>query len=223
MAVGIVVTTLAGLIPAVRATRVPPVAVLREAAVAEPGSSAAPCAAVVGVVGRPAERLGGSSGGLARRNAMRNPGRTFSTAMALTIGVALVTLVTVVAAGLKDDDDVVAGASRVGRPRRRSAPTAGRRWTPSVVCEAAEVPGVRAVSGIRRTARRRSATWRSSTAIDPATLPQVFRFDWAEGDDDVAGDARRDGAIVDEGWAAEHGLKVGSTFDVTSANGTTLP
>ena len=37
-----------------------------------------------------------------RFNAMRNPTRTFSTAMALTIGVALVTLVTVVATGLKD-------------------------------------------------------------------------------------------------------------------------
>src|SRR5439155_432074 len=41
------------------------------------------------VLGRPARRLGGSAGALARGNAMRNPARTSSTAAALMIGVAL--------------------------------------------------------------------------------------------------------------------------------------
>ena len=40
---------------------------------------------------------------LARRNAMRNPGRTAVTAAALMIGVMLVTAVTVVAEGLRQE------------------------------------------------------------------------------------------------------------------------
>ena len=90
--------------PAWRATRVPPVAALRAA---EPGAGRVACSAraargLASLLGRPAQRVGGVAGGLARRNAMRQPGRTMATAAALTIGVALVTLVTVVAAGLKD-------------------------------------------------------------------------------------------------------------------------
>ena len=102
--VGTLVTLAAGLLPAWRATRVPPVAALRDAA---PGSGKVrlPARAVrllASLIGRSAERVGGSAGRLARRNAMRNPGRTAVTASALMIGVALVTLVTVVAQGLRD-------------------------------------------------------------------------------------------------------------------------
>ncbi len=102
--VGTLVTLAAGFVPAWKATRVPPVAALRDAA---PGSGKVrlPARAVRGlasILGRPAERLGGSAGRLARRNAMRNPSRTAVTASAMMIGVALVTLVTVVAQGLRD-------------------------------------------------------------------------------------------------------------------------
>ena len=102
--VGTLVTLVAGFVPAWRATRVPPVAALRDAA---PGSGKVrlPARAVRGlasILGRPAERIGGSAGRLARRNAMRSPGRTAVTASAMMIGVALVTLVTVVAQGLRD-------------------------------------------------------------------------------------------------------------------------
>ena len=47
------------------------------------------------------ERVRGLTGRLARENAMRKPGRTATTAAALMIGLALVTFVTVFAAGLK--------------------------------------------------------------------------------------------------------------------------
>ena len=45
------------------------------------------------VLGWPATRIAGAAGALARRNAARNPARTASTAAALMIGLALVTLV----------------------------------------------------------------------------------------------------------------------------------
>jgi len=46
--------------------------------------------AIVGALGRPVQATGGPAAMLARRNAMRAPGRTAITASALTIGVALV-------------------------------------------------------------------------------------------------------------------------------------
>ena len=53
------------------------------------------------VLGRPATRIGGVAGDLARSNSMRNPGRTASTAAALMIGLALVTIVAVLAQGMR--------------------------------------------------------------------------------------------------------------------------
>src|SRR4051794_7882635 len=53
------------------------------------------------VLGAPGARFGGSPGQLAQQNAMRAPSRTAATASALMIGLALVTVVAVLAAGLK--------------------------------------------------------------------------------------------------------------------------
>ena len=57
-----------------------------------------PIAAIVGV---PGEKLAGVSGFLARRNTLRNPGRTAATAAALMIGLALVTFVAVLSNSMK--------------------------------------------------------------------------------------------------------------------------
>ena len=56
---------------------------------------------LAGAIGAPLERLRGLTGRLARENSQRNPSRTAATAAALMIGLALVTFVTVFAAGLK--------------------------------------------------------------------------------------------------------------------------
>ena len=53
------------------------------------------------VLGSPLPRLRGVTGELARQNAMRNPRRTSGTAAALMVGVAIVTLFTVVASSIK--------------------------------------------------------------------------------------------------------------------------
>ena len=55
---------------------------------------------LTGIIGWPAARLAGAAGLLARDNARRNPQRTASTAAALMIGLALVTLVATLAAGI---------------------------------------------------------------------------------------------------------------------------
>src|SRR6266498_4612450 len=56
------------------------------------------------LVGAPAELVGGPAGRLARQNSVRNPGRTASTAAALMIGLALVSVVAVLGAGLRSAD-----------------------------------------------------------------------------------------------------------------------
>ena len=59
-------------------------------------------APVVGAIGRPFAALFRISGRLARANAIRNPHRTAKTASALMVGLALVTMVSVVGASLKE-------------------------------------------------------------------------------------------------------------------------
>ena len=219
MAVGVVVTTLAGVIPAIRATRVAPVAVLRDAELPQPRLLGRAVRALVSLIGRPAERLGGSAGGLARRNAMRHPGRTFATAAALTIGVALVTLVTVIGAGIKD-------TTTKSLERRVSADhviTASDNWSPmsaSVAADLHRAAGV--VSPITQDAGLALGGAEIVNGVDPATLPQVFRFDWKHGDDSVPGRLGADGAIVDSGWASEHRLGVGDAFTLLSPKGVRL-
>jgi putative ABC transport system permease protein len=74
--VGTLVTLVAGLVPAIRSTRVPPVVALREAGEGsrKVGLAGRAIRPVVSLLGRPAERIGGIAGSLARRNALRNPG-----------------------------------------------------------------------------------------------------------------------------------------------------
>ena len=68
------------------------------------------------------------SGTLARRNAMRNPRRTASTASALMVGVAVVSLFTVVGASIKQSIDDTVDEQFAGDlvvvERRRSASAA---------------------------------------------------------------------------------------------------
>ncbi|HWT22664.1 MAG TPA: FtsX-like permease family protein [Solirubrobacteraceae bacterium] len=221
LVVGTVVTLAAGLIPAWRATRVAPVAALRGAT---PGAGRVrlPARAVRGlasVLGRPGQAIGGVAGGLARRNAMRQPGRTLATATALTIGVALVTVVTVIAAGLKDTtrgtlEDRVAATHVI---------TGADGWSPTdpAVGRAIADAGGR-VTGIRQDRGLAFGQKETVNAIEPATVGGIYSFEWAHGDDRVPAMLGRDGAIVDEGWAKEHRLGVGDSFTLTSAKGTDL-
>jgi putative ABC transport system permease protein len=218
--VGTIVTLVAGLLPAWRATRVAPVEALR-AATPGAGRKRLPARMVSGLVsllGRPAQAFGGAAGGLARRNAMRHPGRTMATAGALTIGLALVTLVTVVGAGLKD---TTRGAleQRIGSSY---VVTAADGWSPVDQSVEKALAGAGPVTGILQDRGLAYGGKETINAIDPATSDGMFAFDWVNGDDSVQTGLGRSDAIVDEGWAEEHGLAVGDRFELESANGTKL-
>ena len=218
--VGTLVTLLAGLVPAWRATRVPPVAALRDAA---PGSEKVRLPArgvrlLASIIGRLAERIGGSAGRLARRNAMRNPGRTAVTASAMMIGVALVTLVTVVAQGLRDSTT----GSLERRVNATHVVTGADGWSPTdpaVAKALAGTPGVQGVTAIRQDGALAFGDKEIVNSVDPKTVGGLFTFDWAEGDDSVLTGLGTDGAIVDEGWAKEQELGVGDRFSITSPSG----
>ena len=183
-------------------------------------SSDVPCARSPASSDGPPRLLGGSAGTLARRNAMRNPGRVAATAAAMTIGVALVTAVT-----------VSRRASRTRRPaacatgsppgRSSSTRTAGRPSTPR---SSATSRRARRPDDVEHRAGRR-ARLRPGGGHQhrrPGHAAAGLRLRVVARGPGGARRAARDGAIVDSGWAKEHGLAVGGRFTLTSAAGRDL-
>jgi putative ABC transport system permease protein len=270
--VGIVVTVVASMRPAFRATRVPPIAAVREGATLPesrlarfrtPGSAVlimlgfaalvyalfAPglgtkqvlismgvgallvffgvallsvrfIRPLAAALGWPATRIGGAAGALARDNARRNPQRTASTAAALMIGLALVTLVALLAAGItttfrKAVNDLWGGADY--------AITAQNNFNPiptSAADAVAKLPGVEAVGNVRAGEARAFKKNIFATAVNPATRT-IFNVKWKEGTNAVLAELGESGAFVDSNYAKTHHLKVGSPVDLTFANGET--
>jgi putative ABC transport system permease protein len=263
---GTTLTLTAALIPALRATRVPPVSGLREGAVLEtpverrrravigvvlailglvlmgfglfdvltPGEAWVGIGAAIvfigvallsprlvpplaSVVGRPLERLRGVSGRLARENSIRNPGRTASTAAALMIGLALVSFVTVFAAGLKGsidraiDDGITADLLVSNNDGFSDIPAASTEIV-------AGVEGVQSASPYRYTQARADGEDAFLSLIDPSTANDVFDFDWREGGPELVSDLGPADAVVDEGWADDRGIGVGDAFEVETVN-----
>ncbi len=274
LAAGILVTLVASLRPALRATRVPPLAAVREGATLPksrfaflrlpgsilltvlgfaalswslfgPGLSTTSLLIWMGVgalmiflgvallaerlvrplatvLGWPAAKLGGAAGVLARENTQRNTQRTASTASALMIGLALVTLVTLLAAGIISTfkgavDDLWKNADY--------AVTAQNNFSPisvSVADAAAKAPGVESVGNVRAGQAQAFGNVYNATAVNPAAS-RIFSLDWKEGSDAVLARLGDDGAFVEEGFADDHNLTVGSTVRQTFPNGETAP
>ena len=59
-----------------------------------------------------------------------------------------------------------------------------------------------------------------ATAVDPGTK-EVLSLDWKDGSQDVLANLGEDGAFVDNGYADDHDLGVGSKIDVTFVSGKT--
>jgi putative ABC transport system permease protein len=267
--VGILVTLLASLRPAVRATRVPPIAAVREGATVPESRFArfrTPASALLTLIGFaallyglfgpglgttevlllmlggalviflgiallsvrfvrplatalgwPATRIGGAAGKIAQGNAQRNPQRTASTAAALMIGLALVTLVAVLAAGIvstfKGAVNDLFGADY--------AITAQNNFSPiptDVAQAAARTPGVTAVGSVRTGEAEVFGDVVFATAVTPGTR-EVLALTWKQGSQAVLSRLGRNGAFVDDGYADDHDLRVGSPVQLTFPNG----
>jgi putative ABC transport system permease protein len=267
--VGVGITVIAALRPAIRATRVAPIAAVREGALLPPsrfarfGTAGALFTllgaialmliglfvgglstgtrllaiglgalgiflgvamltkvlvpALASVLGWPATRIGGAPGKLARGNAIRNPSRTASTASALMIGLALVTLVAVLAAGLKSTF-----SRHVNELFRADyALTATNNFSPisTASAEAVEkVPGVETVAGVRAGQGRAFREQVSLTGIPP-DISRVISVKWQHGSQAVPATLGESGAAVEKEFAEGNHLHVGSIFTVETPAG----
>jgi putative ABC transport system permease protein len=270
LVVGILITLLAALRPALRSTRVAPIAAVREGALLPPsrfarfGQPAAVATLLTAVVlmavalfvgglstvtrligvglgalglflgismlaprlvpplarvlGWPANRFGGAAGKLARGNSSRNPARTASTASALMIGLTLVTLVGVLAAGLRTRFENSVNQLFVAN----YAVTATDNFTPiSVASEVAlhRAPGVGVVAGIRAGDGRAFGSRISVTGV-PGNVSKVISVKWKVGSQQTPAELGANGAFVSEAYASARGLHVGSSFSVLTPGGT---
>lgn len=263
LAVGVIVTFVAALVPAWRASRVPPMAAMRDVRVAgsprarllvsiastglgislvllgalAPLSGLSQRFGLIGLgalilflgaamltqyVARPLAQLIGApmsrtslAGRLGQENAMRNPRRTAQTAAALTIGVALVTGVTVFGASLRatwvdaiDDrlktDLVIQASGQQG-------------FSPAAATELANAPQLAGVTTLRFDGTFKDARQDKllMSAVDPATLGRFYDPDVVAGS--IAALAQSDTIAIDEAYAKENDLSVGSPMSVLFA------
>lgn len=261
---GVLATVLAGVVPALRAASVPPVAALRHLTVESPTLSgrrlvaggavtAAGAALAIGgagghstalaglgallfvagmvllgpfaaqtatsVLGRPVAALRGITGSLARHNAQRNPRRTASTAAALMVGVAVVTLFTVIGASLKASagrgvDRTLTADLVVDTPGYGGA-SGDAGLSPQVATNLARLPGVQVASPVVvGTVLLDGHSWQISV-IDPATIRTVLDLGI------VRGSLGPDAFLVSKTAAKDRHWQLGTVVSITYPDGST--
>jgi putative ABC transport system permease protein len=167
-------------------------------------------------VGAPAMRFG-PAGRLARENATRNPARTASTAAALMIGLALVTIVATLGQGLRSSDR---GAIE-GAVDADYVVTSENGWdaiSSEVGDRVAGVPGV-SVYPIRHD---QAKAFGKNIGVDglPGNYDDVLNIRVTGGGVASLGPGQ---ALVEKKYADDHGLKAGSTITVTTPTGKKVP
>jgi putative ABC transport system permease protein len=269
LVLGTGITLIASVLPAKRATRVPPIAAVREGAtlpttrmaahshnaglgvtlaslaaislgIFAGGVSAAAVGLLLGlgvlglfagiallaprlvkplarVVGWPARRAGGVAGELAGANAVRNPGRTASTAAALMIGLTLVTVVAVLGSGFSATTR--AAVSDQVRADHVIDGDQGLGFRASEGDTLASVPGVTNASHVRSDTALVQGDEGPISGIDPATIADFYKFDWTEGSERTLGQLGTDGALVTKDYAESEDLKVGAHVSLTTPAG----
>jgi putative ABC transport system permease protein len=272
--VGVVVTLIAALSPALRATRVAPVAALRSAGEGLPARRRrfapyiAGAVVVIGVllllvglfgsgpaegrllsmaggvvflfigvaltaryfvrplagaVGWPVQKLFGQPGLLARENAMRNPGRTATTAAALMVGLGLVVFVAVFAQSLKasftDSIDRLISSEIIITERNFNPLPEG------LVADVRETPGVGVAAAIRfddiRVGNKTTGGFGDvMNGVDPRAMARVYDADWlGDGTNALWSQLSNDTAVIEEQFAKTHDLKEGDTFRIRGTSG----
>lgn len=270
--IGLAVTLVASLAPAIRASRVAPLAALREVAVDHSGASRVRAiaggitlaagvalvlgpalagtpslglvglgalATIVGVVvlgpvaarhaagllASPLAALRGVSGPLAGQNARRDPKRTASTASALMVGVAVVTLFTVFGASIKSTigdslastftGDLVITTSATAPLEPDSSSGAG--LAPELAREIAELPGVETAAGLGYGAARIGGQDGAFSVAEPTLLARVLDLDVSAGSLERLGEGELG---VSQATAEEKGWQLGTRVPIDFPDGT---
>jgi putative ABC transport system permease protein len=159
----------------------------------------------------------GITGRLARENSIRQPGRTLVTAAALTVGLALVAFVAVLADGTKATIDAAVSRSFAGNLIVENSQANSQQGIPALVAPALRrVPGVATVTPIAFTIGRRQGSSSNSaiTAIEPASFLKTYRIDWRSGSNATLLALGESGTVITKGFAESAHLKVGQTVDL---------
>lgn len=163
------------------------------------------------LVGRPFAAAG-VSGRLAGEFAARSPRRTAATVMALTLSVALVAFMTVLAASMKKD---IAGKyQEVIRADYIVESTGGEMLgglSPDIHDRVSQVPGVASVSQMRLGHFKNGGTTTALAAVDPRTVGRALRIDLTAGTlPDLGG-----GVMVSKKVATTQHLQLGDRLSMT--------
>ncbi|MER6363452.1 FtsX-like permease family protein [Kitasatospora sp. NPDC001527] len=170
---------------------------------------------VIALVGPVLGRLFGTPGKLARQNAVRNPRRTAATAAALTIGLTLVSGLTVIGASVADTLDRTVTSSMKADYLVSAAN--GMSLSDKVPAEVAKAPGVAASSPLTTVYWELNGSGRQITGLNGESLDKLVSVTMKSGSMAAAAQGK---LLVDEDVAKKLGIGTGSTVDVTFGNDT---
>jgi putative ABC transport system permease protein len=161
---------------------------------------------LIALVGPAMGRLFGVSGKLARQNAVRNPRRTAATAAALTIGLTLVSTLTVLGASItgvvdRAVTDTMKADYAVGLGN-------GMGVSPEITARVAKAPGVAASAALTESFVDVAGKRRQVSGIDAAGADQVLHLTLVSGSTSALA---RGEVLVDASLAKDKGLTVGGT------------
>jgi putative ABC transport system permease protein len=272
LVIGTVVTLIAALLPALRATRVPPIAAAQEGGALpesrfarlapwlsalfavggivlivtglNSGGGAGGILTSVGVglllvfigvamaarffirpiarvVGVPIEAMRGTTGRLARANAVRNPARTALTAAVLMIGVTVLAFLAIFSTSLKNTftgaiDRTVQGDLILQTDNFTTFPASAEQVI-------RDVPGVQtAIFSRFPEVRTEPGGSQFLNTLDPETAPEVLDFDWQNGGSDALfEELGLNEVLIEKNLAKDTGLGVGDTLTVRTRDGNT--
>ena len=164
------------------------------------------------LLGWPFARWAGEPGSIARGNAMRNPRRTASTAAALMIGLALVSMVTIFAASIKASvgktlDESIAADYILTGP---SATAPG--FSPDVVTRLGQQAEIESAAGVRVGVAKLDGADQPLAGVDPVAFDSAVRTVTTAG---RLTDLATGGLAVRKDVADQHGWHVGDAVALT--------
>ncbi|WP_405019000.1 ABC transporter permease [Kitasatospora sp. NBC_00070] len=171
---------------------------------------------VIALVGPLLAKLFGTPGKLARRNAVRNPRRTATTAAALTIGLTLVSAMTVLGASVGGAVDRIVTKGMVADYNVTTANRMG--MSPELAADVAKAPGVAASSPLTNVYWELDGRNRAISGIDAQSLDKLLDLTMDSGS---AAALSQGQVLVSSEQAKSSNLSVGSTMKVAYGDGST--
>ncbi len=167
------------------------------------------------LLGKPAERLRGVTGTMARQNSARNPKRTSRTASPVLIGVALVTAVAALAASISSQIDGVFTQQFKGDYAINTNARGFGGLSPSLADDINTLPEVERATGIGLLTVKIDGKGQYLTTINPATVEGVFDIGLTSG---TYADLTPETIFVSQQYAENNDAKLGDTIAVTLAD-----